>query len=128
MVANTNSMSVLAADEGEKSLKVFHASALASAVVFPVAVLADSGGGVQALCNWTAAGLIPLHGYIGANWIISDYVPKASQNTVRGLTLAASVLAFGGLVKLNVANDGIIDTVKHLFKPLEVEAAAEAAQ
>ena len=119
-------MSFLAADEGKKSLSAFHASSLAAAVLLPTALLADSGGSAQALCNWLIAGGLPLHTHIGLNWVISDYVPKASQGKVRGLTLAASVICFLGLVRINATGDGVIDTVKYLWEPLKKEPAAAA--
>ena len=124
MVASSNNMSFLAADEGEKALKIFHGSSLAAAVVLPLAVFSDSGSATQTFCNWATAGLVPLHGHIGMNWIIADYVPPASQKTVRGLTLAVSVVCFLGLVRLNVQGDGVIDTVKYLFEPLKEEVSA----
>ena len=117
----------LAADEGGKALKVFHASNVAAAILLPVAAFSDSGSAVQTAANWAIAGVLPLHGHIGMNWVITDYIPPASQGSVRALTLAASVICFLGLARVNAQGDGVIDTVKHLWTPLKVADEEEAA-
>lgn len=126
--AQSNAMSLLAADEGKTSLKILHATSVVAAVALPVAVFSDSGSAGQILSNWIIAGALPVHGHIGMNWVIADYVPKASQGTVRGLTLALSVLTFLGLVRINVQGDGIVDTVKYLWEPVKTESAAETSK
>ena len=120
----TQNMSVVAADEGTKSLKIFHGTGLAAAVVLPAAIFSDSGSNLHTVCDWAAAGLIPLHGHIGLNWIISDYVPKASQGNVRVATLVASVLTLFGLVRINLQGDGVIDTISYLWEPPKTEETA----
>jgi hypothetical protein len=127
VVQQAASFGMLAADEGGISLKVYHATNIAAAVFVPIALLSDSGSGMQNACNWALTGLIPLHGHIGTNWIVSDYVPESSKGTVRKFTLVASLLTFLGLVRVNVKGDGVIDTVKHLFAPPAVKEEAPAA-
>merc|ERR1740121_428529 len=46
----------------------------------------------------------PLHGHIGMNYVLSDYVPKFFGKAVLGLT------------KLNLEGPGITGTLKALWK------------
>ena len=58
----------------------------------------------------------PLHGHIGFNYIISDYVPKANRAMARYLLLGATGLTILGLTKLNLTGPGLTETYKSLWR------------
>ena len=60
--------------------------------------------------------VFPIHGHIGFNYVISDYVPKPAQGAARGALLGITAITLLGLLKLNVADDGITETVKAMWK------------
>ena len=58
----------------------------------------------------------PLHSHVAMNYVISDYVPKASRPLARGLILAASLVAAAGLLRLNLQGPGLTETIKSLWR------------
>lgn len=58
----------------------------------------------------------PIHAHIGVNYIISDYVPKASRPIARYALLGATGITLLGLLKLNLTGPGITETFKSLWR------------
>ena len=65
--------------------------------------------------------LIPVHSHIGMNGVISDYVPPSMRSAVRVGWLGASVLMFAGFLRLNLAGDGVTETIKSVWRPASKE-------
>lgn len=61
----------------------------------------------------------PLHAHIGVNYIISDYVPKASRPVARYALLGVTGVTLLGLLKLNISGPGITETYKSLYRAHE---------
>lgn len=66
--------------------------------------------------------MIPLHGHIAMNMVLTDYVPKAGMGPgflkfTRVLMLGLTVVTAGGLTRLNTEGPGISGTVKKLWRP-----------
>ena len=63
--------------------------------------------------------LLPLHGHIGMNYVITDYAAKLLGDGARGPARFGMVGFTGvsilGLLKLNLAGPGITQTVKSLW-------------
>jgi hypothetical protein len=66
---------------------------------------------------------------IATNALVTDYVPSASKlrPAARGLVLAGSLVAYLGIMKVNLAGPGITRTVKALWGADVGTAAAAAA-
>lgn len=50
------------------------------------------------------------------NYVISDYVPKASRSLVRAGLLGATIVAAAGILKLNISGPGLTDVIKSLWR------------
>ncbi|CAM9790022.1 unnamed protein product [Chrysoparadoxa australica] len=113
--------SLLEADDGKTAMKAHHALNLAL-LASPVGILA--GPGVVGSCCDVALGFaIPMHAHIGLNFVISDYVPKASRGAARMGLLAVTGLTVLGLQKLNFTGPGITQSALALWKGKKEEEA-----
>lgn len=60
--------------------------------------------------------LIPVHAHVGLNFVVADYVPKATRGLARGLVLALTIVTAAGLLKLNVQGPGLTESIKSLWR------------
>ena len=60
--------------------------------------------------------MFPLHSHVALNYVISDYVPKASRAGARAVLLSATIIATAGLLKLNIEGPGITETFKSVWR------------
>jgi succinate dehydrogenase (ubiquinone) membrane anchor subunit len=65
---------------------------------------------------------LPLHGHIGMNSVLTDYMPKFGLGDgfvklTRYLMLGTTLMTTAGLTRLNLEGDGISGTIKKLWKP-----------
>jgi len=58
----------------------------------------------------------PIHGHIGMNGVITDYVPKPARVIARYGALATTTITLIGLMKLNLFGPGITETYKSLWR------------
>jgi len=62
---------------------------------------------------------LPLHGHIGMNYVITDYVPKfiskAATGPARIVQAGITFLTAAGLLKLNLTGPGITGTILKLW-------------
>jgi succinate dehydrogenase (ubiquinone) membrane anchor subunit len=108
------------ADASSKLHKVYHMTTFASLGLFPLALILSP----SALCMPVdlALGVVfPVHGHIGFSSIISDYVPKPARGAARMGLAAITVISLLGLLKVNLAGDGITGTVKSMWKSEDVK-------
>jgi succinate dehydrogenase (ubiquinone) membrane anchor subunit len=103
------------ADKPAKFVKIYHMTTFASLGLFPLA-LALSPSLMNMPVDLAMGVVFPIHGHIGFNYVISDYVPKPAQGAARGALLGITAITLLGLLKLNVADDGITETVKAMWK------------
>ena len=75
-------LSLVAADEGKLGVKVYHTLNLGLLGLTPVALLVPSQANF--LLDMALAVAFPLHGHIGMNYVITDYVPKFFGKAARG--------------------------------------------
>ncbi|CAM9849684.1 unnamed protein product [Sphacelaria rigidula] len=113
-------MNVLKADEGKLGTKLYHGVSLALLVGVPLA-FATSPSAITMPVDVVLGIAMPVHAHIGMNYVISDYVPRASRGPARGAMLAATVIATLGLLKLNVAGAGLTETLKATWKKPEAD-------
>lgn len=59
--------------------------------------------------------MFPLHSFIGCNYVISDYVPKALRGPMRMFVLGATVITLAGLLRLNITGGGITNAIKSMW-------------
>lgn len=107
--------SFLEADSPRKFVKLYHMTTYASLGLFPVALVL-SPSALNMPVDLALGVVFPVHGHIGMNYIISDYVPKAMRGGARMALLAATGLTVLGLFKLNVSGPGVTETVKALWR------------
>eukprot|EP00600_Ochromonadales_sp_CCMP1393_P005373 CAMPEP_0174954486 /NCGR_PEP_ID=MMETSP0004_2-20121128/450_1 /TAXON_ID=420556 /ORGANISM="Ochromonas sp., Strain CCMP1393" /LENGTH=76 /DNA_ID=CAMNT_0016202303 /DNA_START=283 /DNA_END=513 /DNA_ORIENTATION=+ len=60
--------------------------------------------------------IFPFHSHIALNYVISDYVPKASRPIARAALLAATVVGAAGILKLNATGPGLTESIKSLWR------------
>jgi len=60
--------------------------------------------------------VLPIHSHIALNFVVSDYVPKASAPAVRAGLLGVTLLTIAGLTKLSMQGEGVTRTAKRLWK------------
>ncbi|CAM9507595.1 unnamed protein product [Scytosiphon promiscuus] len=115
---------MLNADDGKLGTKLYHAVNMVVLAGVPAAV-ATSPSALTMPLDIVLGIAMPLHAHIGVNYVISDYVPKASRGAARGAMLAASVMAALGLLKLNLTGAGLTETLKAIWKEPKVEDDGE---
>ena len=59
---------------------------------------------------------VPPHAHIACNFIIADYVPRALQGAARFGMLGVSCVTAAGLLKMNLAGDGVTSAVQQLWR------------
>jgi succinate dehydrogenase (ubiquinone) membrane anchor subunit len=110
---------LLAADEGAMATKVYHGSSLALIGLFPVALVL-SPSSMNFPIDLALGFAFPLHGHIGFNYIITDYVPKlfgkAARGPARVIMLGITGLTTAGLLRLNLFGPGVTETLKTLWR------------
>ena len=66
--------------------------------------------------------IFPVHSHIALNYVIGDYVPKASRSIARAGLLGTTIVAAAGILKLNLTGPGLTDVIKSLWRsPKKVE-------
>jgi succinate dehydrogenase (ubiquinone) membrane anchor subunit len=60
--------------------------------------------------------IFPLHNHVAFNYIISDYVPKATKGAARIGLVGLTVVMIAGLTKLNLTGPGITESLKGLWR------------
>lgn len=58
----------------------------------------------------------PIHGHVGMNGVITDYVPKSFRPLARYGLLASTLLSLLGLLKLNLLGPGLTETYLSLWR------------
>eukprot|EP00937_MAST-01D_sp_MAST-1D-sp2_P006500 g6500.t1 len=115
------------ADGSSSVNKAYHMGNLALLALAPAAiVLHPSPLSMPIDCVLAIA--LPFHGHVGMNYIISDYIPKGGRGAARGLMLLASGATAVGLLSLSVSGDGIVGSLKQLWrggKPAPAAAVVE---
>ena len=66
--------------------------------------------------------IIPVHGHIGGNDLISDYAKKITKAKsfemgLRGTLLGVTIVTFLGLTKLNIDGPGVTESFKSIWRP-----------
>ena len=108
--------SFLEADKPQKFVKLYHYTTYLSLGLFPAALALSP----SALCMPVdlAMGVVfPVHGHIGMNYIVSDYIPKDGRPAARALLALLTGGTVLGLLNLNVRGVGITETVKSMWRP-----------
>ena len=105
------------------AVKLYHRVNLALLGATPVALATDSTF-LSVPVDMGLAVMFPLHGHIGMNYVITDYVPKlfskAAVGPARAIMVGVTGATMLGLTKLNVEGPGITGTLKALWrKPKE---------
>jgi succinate dehydrogenase (ubiquinone) membrane anchor subunit len=92
--------------------------------LFPVALMVPASMSAVAMpLDIALAVLLPLHGHIGMNWVMTDYVPGSPTSGARMALLVVSALSTLGLLKLAVTGDGLIGSVKSTWAGKKTEEA-----
>lgn len=91
-----------------------HFAGLALAAAVPLAFLPV--GMISTPANLAIGVLIPLHGHVGLNCVVTDYVPKSLRCGARIGVLLMTVVSIIGLTKYNLESDGLSSLVLRLWK------------
>ena len=59
--------------------------------------------------------MFPFHAHVGMNYIISDYVPRATRGVARAGLLGLTIVTTAGLLRLNISGPGLTGTIKALW-------------
>jgi len=124
LAASQRGLSLLAPDQTTPEFKFYHKTHLAMLGLVPLALVAPTSALTTPL-DLLLAVAIPVHGHIGMNWVITDYVPPAFQAGARAGMLLASTLAVAGLVKLSLDEEGpgFIGSLKALWNKPQAKSA-----
>lgn len=102
------------ADEGQLAKGIYHKLNFAIMAIVPIAFVAPSA--VSTPIDVLLAATLPLHGHIGMNFVISDYVPKHLRGAARAGVVGVTLLMTAGLLKL-AFGPGITKSLKNLWEP-----------
>ncbi|EWM21298.1 succinate dehydrogenase subunit 4 [Nannochloropsis gaditana] len=117
-----NVQSLVEADSGAVGTKFYHLSNTALLVAAPLALFLSPSPLTFPLDLFLGVAF-PVHGHIGINYIISDYVPRASRPLARYVLLGATTVTVLGLLKLNLSGPGLTETYKSLWRAEKKEEA-----
>jgi succinate dehydrogenase (ubiquinone) membrane anchor subunit len=113
-----NQSSVLDADTSKSLNKIYHTSGIVLAGLTPLAFIL-SPSMLNMPVDIALGVLFPLHAHVGMNYVISDYVPKASRSLARAGLLGVTIITAAGLLKLNLTGAGVTETFKSLWRKEE---------
>jgi succinate dehydrogenase (ubiquinone) membrane anchor subunit len=102
------------ADKSKTLNRLYHTSGLALAVLTPAALVL-SPSPMNMPIDLALGVIFPLHAHVGLNYIISDYVPKASRTIARSGLMGFTVITCAGLLRLNLSGSGLTHTIKSLW-------------
>mmetsp|Transcript_6112 Transcript_6112/g.10861 ORF Transcript_6112/g.10861 Transcript_6112/m.10861 type:complete len:161 (-) Transcript_6112:43-525(-) len=112
-----------AADQNITAQSIFHKTSIASLVLTPIALVAHPSPLSMPL-DVILAITFPLHAHIGLQWIMTDYVAGAggANSPLRFALTGVSALCALGLLRLAVSGDGLVGTLKSIWKsPKDLE-------
>ena len=66
--------------------------------------------------------ILPLHAHVGLNYVISDYVPKATRQVARAGLVGLTVATIAGSLLLTYQGPGLTQTIKGLWQPKKPSA------
>jgi succinate dehydrogenase (ubiquinone) membrane anchor subunit len=75
----------------------------------------QQGSITEKVSDWALGLAIPVHMQISTNALVTDYVPARFRPPARGLVLAGSLVAYLGIMKVNLGGPGLTRTVKALW-------------
>jgi succinate dehydrogenase (ubiquinone) membrane anchor subunit len=100
-------------------LQLHHKINIALMGLTPVALVA--GGGLQTGLDLILGIVLPLHGHIGMNQVVTDYAKKIGGKGAIGPSRMGLAVLTGttmlGLLKLNLSGPGLTETVKSFWRP-----------
>ena len=111
------------ADGGALSTHLYHKTAAVLMLLVPVAVVA-SPHPVSKPIDYALAALVPFHGHVGMNYVISDYVPKAYSTIARSSMVGVTLITFMGLMKLNTKGAGVTESIKSMWREPKKDSAS----
>ena len=116
---------IFKSDQSSHGLRLYHKLNFGLIALGPLAlVLSPSSMNIP--IDILLSVMIPLHGHVGGNDVISDYAKKITkakwfdQVCRRGL-LGVTIVTFLGLTKLNMDGVGVTESFKSLWRPRSVE-------
>eukprot|EP00877_Chromochloris_zofingiensis_P003285 jgi/Chrzof1/12958/Cz07g14015.t1_SDH4[v5.2] len=113
---------VLAADVGGFH-RAYELSNYGLAGATPLAVFSSKGSLTEKTADWILGVAVPIHMHITTNACVTDYIPTKYRMPVRSVVLAASVITYLGMMKLNLSGPGVTQSVKALWKKPEKQLA-----
>merc|ERR1711907_527455 len=112
---------VMKSDHSSGALSLFHKTNMLAIGLTPIALVMPDNVGLTAI-NVFLGIAFPVHGHIGMHGVLTDYVPKISKGMLgpaRMALLGFTTVTVLGLLKLNLAGDGMTQSVKALWKKKE---------
>ncbi|KAJ8613802.1 hypothetical protein CTAYLR_004906 [Chrysophaeum taylorii] len=108
---------IIRADEGVLGVRVYHMLNLGVLWLTPVALVSPPP--LTSICDTIIALAFPIHGHIGMNYVLTDYVPKVFGKGARGparvIMLGVTTATTAGLLKLNMDGPGVTGALKALW-------------
>ena len=100
-------------------VQIYHKINVGLLAATPLALFV--GGPLQMPLDLALGVMLPIHGHIGMNMVITDYAKKiAGKGAVGPSRMALAVLTgttMIGLLKLNLTGPGITESVKSFWRP-----------
>ena len=112
---------ILRSDQTKMGLIAYHKLNLALIGLGPLALLL-SPSSLNYPVDLLLGVMIPLHGHVGGNDVISDYGKKITKakwfdTALRRGLLGVTVVTFFGLLKLNLQGPGVTEAFKSVWRP-----------
>jgi hypothetical protein len=112
---------VMTSDQSSHGLRLYHKLNFALIGLGPLALML-SPSSYSVPVDLLLGFIIPLHGHIGGNDLISDYAKKITKAksfdlALRRTLLGVTVVSFFGLTKLNIDGPGVTEAFKSVWRP-----------
>lgn len=116
-------------DHSVHGMRLYHKLNFALIGLGPLALLL-SPSSLSVPIDYMLGVIIPLHGHLGGNDVISDYAHKVTKAEwfARGLRnglFGVTVITFFGLLKLNVQGPGVTEAFKSVWRPRSTSNAKQ---
>lgn len=120
---------ILKSDHTTQGLHLYHKLNLALIGLGPLALLL-SPSSLNMPVDLLLGIMIPIHGHVGGNDVITDYGKKITKApwfdaALRRGLLGVTVVTFLGLLKLNVQGPGVTEAFKSVWRPKVTAADAK---
>lgn len=102
-------------EECQRKNKLYYFTPITLGIAFPLALIAHPSP-ISLPVDLLLGIVIPIHSQIGMHGVITDYIPRRSQNVALVIMYIITGLTLAGFLKINLQGGGITNGVKQIYR------------